>query len=662
MSSGGAAASSSPTAAYERWFNKCTIDQLKDIARHFRLRVSGRKQELVQRLINYITENPHAWQDLQRTGGNSVYGGFNTNSYSRGDMYFSHAENAARTFGASSSSMPERGGMPGQPVKDPDLEEVFEAMDPFWEAAPSAVNSRAVLGMWRLCYGKFYCELNTKHIKEWRRQGARVYARMIRCPAKSRMKLSSERIAHQWPYTLEVRINNSEAIKIDPPKYLKVRRDEPIDVTTCLSSHEEVNRIVVSSAPSPKGEDRPEDFVLALVLCIRRSTDELVDSVPVADSIECKERIGRVLNKERGDDDVLIEGSKEELEGNTRILPLTCPLSMCPMMRPARGRHCTHMQCFDLEMFIGTQPKMSAFNNRWKCGVCSKVVRPEDLVVDGFVLDVIKATADASGVPTCDSVHLDKRTLDWAVDPSDYASGDDDDYNETDDNGEQLVTKNEDEDGGSTTAPATSLGSSSSSAAARATDNALVDLLDGSSSSSDDEVPLLPNPRYPLLSAPHHGPVGGVMQHGPPPSVEDMLEERLKVTAHDGSVPSSSSASTSAEKDWYMEECPILPPTSANGVPPPLMEGRYYPASGVLPSPRKADQEQYSMALLRQAYKPYEEAEKERHRKRRLRKNGESDEESKKARRRKRHGRGAIPRGPVGKVISGGVIDICDSD
>mmetsp|Transcript_26709 Transcript_26709/g.21993 ORF Transcript_26709/g.21993 Transcript_26709/m.21993 type:complete len:100 (+) Transcript_26709:225-524(+) len=34
--------------------------------------------------------------------------------------------------------------------------------------------------------------------------------------------------------------------------------------------------------------------------------------------IECKERIGRVLNKEEGGDgDVLIEGSKEELEGNT---------------------------------------------------------------------------------------------------------------------------------------------------------------------------------------------------------------------------------------------------------------------------------------------------------------------------------------------------------
>lgn len=81
---------------------------------------------------------------------------------------------------------------------------------------------------------------------------------------------------------------------------------------------------------------------------------------------------------------------------------------------------------------------MSAFNNRWKCGVCSRVVRPEDLVVDGFVLEVIKATSDASGRPTCDSVregcagesggeraqvHLDKRTLDWSVDPSDYASG-----------------------------------------------------------------------------------------------------------------------------------------------------------------------------------------------------------------------------------------------
>ncbi|KAF4656618.1 hypothetical protein FOL46_007739 [Perkinsus olseni] len=652
MSSNTAGQQTSPAvaAAHERWFSKCTIDQLKDIARHFRLRVGGRKQELIGRLINYVIENPHAWQELQRTGSNSVFGGggwsqgahYGASSSSRGDMYFSHAENAARTFGGSSSTAADRGGLPGQAVKDPDLEEVFEAMDPFWEAAPSAVNSRAVLGMWRLSYGKFFAELNAKHVKEWRRQGARVFARMIRCPAKSRMRLSSERITHQWPYTLEVRINNSEAVKIDPPKHLKVRRDEPIDITTCLSSHEEVNRITVSSTPSPKGGSKPEEFVLALVLCVRRTTDDLVKSVPILSTAECRARIGRVLNREglHDDGEVEIEGSREELEGNTRVLPLTCPLSMCPMSMPARGKNCTHMQCFDLEMFIGTQPRMSAFNNRWKCGVCSRVVRPDDLVVDGFVLDVIKATADASGRPTCDSVHLDKRTLDWSVDPSDYASGSDDGDSEGEEG--RTSTKKEEEDD-STTAPADSHGSSH-----RPRETTMVDLM-GSSSSSEDETPLLSRPRYP---------------HGPPPSVEDIVANRLNAAGSGSGPSSSSSTSTSLDKDWYLQEYPILPPTAANGVPPPpvmMADGRCCVSSGVLPSPRKGDQRQYSAALLTQAYRPYEEAERERSRKRRLRK-CEMDQDSKKSRRRKRHGQGAIPRGPIGKVLEGGLIDLCDSD
>ncbi|EER00037.1 sumo ligase, putative [Perkinsus marinus ATCC 50983] len=663
MSSAGGQSPISPvTAAHERWFGKCTIDQLKDIARHFRLRVGGRKQELIDRLVKYVIENPHAWQELQRTGGNSVFGRaqgdyYGESSAVRGDMYFSHAENAARTFGAtpSSGTTNRSGGLPGHMVKDPDLEEVFEAMDPFWEAAPPAVNSRAVLGMWRLSYGKFFAELNAKHVKEWRRQGARVFARMIRCPARSRMKLSSERITHQWPYTLEVRINNSEAVKIDPPKHLKVRRDEPIDITACLSSHEEVNRIVVG------GGSKPEEFVLAFVLCIRRTAEDLVKSVPILSSVECRERIRRVLNREglHDDEDVEIEGSKEEKEGNTRVLPLTCPLSMCPMVAPARGKLCTHMQCFDLEMFIGTQPKMSAFNNRWKCGVCSRVVRPEDLVVDGFVLEVIKATSDASGRPTCDSVHLDKRTLDWSVDPSDYASGSgEESEGEGAGGGGGLSNTKEEEEETSTTVPAESHGSSSH----RPRERVMVDLMgsSSSSSSSDDEAPLLPKPRYPLLSDSYRAPIGGVMQHGSPPSVEDIIASRLK----EGSGgPSSSSTSASLGKDWYMEEYPIIPPTTANGVPPPsgMMDGHRYLSSGVLPSSRRGDQQQYSEALLRQAYRPYEERERDRSRKRRLRL-AEMDEDSKKSRRRKRHARGVVPRGPIGKVLEGGLIDLCDSD
>lgn len=42
--------------------------------------------------------------------------------------------------------------------------------------------------------------------------------------------------------------------------------------------------------------------------------------MPILSSVECRERIRRVLNREglHDDEDVEIEGSKEEKEGNTR--------------------------------------------------------------------------------------------------------------------------------------------------------------------------------------------------------------------------------------------------------------------------------------------------------------------------------------------------------
>jgi MIZ/SP-RING zinc finger len=38
-------------------------------------------------------------------------------------------------------------------------------------------------------------------------------------------------------------------------------------------------------------------------------------------------------------------------------LSLRCPLGLVPITVPARGRHCSHLQCFDLTTFLSFNEK-----------------------------------------------------------------------------------------------------------------------------------------------------------------------------------------------------------------------------------------------------------------------------------------------------------------
>eukprot|EP01006_Ploeotia_vitrea_P021574 TRINITY_DN53971_c0_g1_i1.p1 TRINITY_DN53971_c0_g1~~TRINITY_DN53971_c0_g1_i1.p1 ORF type:complete len:508 (-),score=2.59 TRINITY_DN53971_c0_g1_i1:221-1744(-) len=76
-------------------------------------------------------------------------------------------------------------------------------------------------------------------------------------------------------------------------------------------------------------------------------------------------------------------------------LSLTCPLSLKPIVLPARGKHCTHLQTFDLTVFLqllGKSPR-----NSLKCPLCSLRLRFDGLVVDLYVSEIIQ-TLNASAI------------------------------------------------------------------------------------------------------------------------------------------------------------------------------------------------------------------------------------------------------------------------
>jgi hypothetical protein len=175
-------------------------------------------------------------------------------------------------------------------------------------------------------------------------------------------------------------MNNQLVTEISPPKHLRKRRDDPVDVTAFLKTtlpgtSGNVLRIEVRDCFVDGAE-----YGCGLVLCETRSEEELMSTVRSEERSTCLGRIQGIL------------GERSELEaeeGDERTVELTCPISQMIMTRPCRGNNCSHLRVFDLEAYLFANKHMSNINTRWKCPICQKKAPPENLVIDNFFLELV---------------------------------------------------------------------------------------------------------------------------------------------------------------------------------------------------------------------------------------------------------------------------------
>jgi hypothetical protein len=90
------------------------------------------------------------------------------------------------------------------------------------------------------------------------------------------------------------------------------------------------------------------------------------------------------------DEDDAPENAQEECRSLT--FSLLCPISKTAMRTPVRGRHCKHMQCFDLKNFLHSNERMSG--GRWRCGACESFVSVRDLVHCGLFQAMVDTLGD----------------------------------------------------------------------------------------------------------------------------------------------------------------------------------------------------------------------------------------------------------------------------
>jgi chemotaxis protein histidine kinase CheA len=80
--------------------------------------------------------------------------------------------------------------------------------------------------------------------------------------------------------------------------------------------------------------------------------------------------------------------SDEKSDNKQTTCSLLCSVSKTAIQVPVRGKHCQHMQCFDLAVYLKTNEPISG--PRWRCAICEDFVAVEDLVVDGYLSKILE--------------------------------------------------------------------------------------------------------------------------------------------------------------------------------------------------------------------------------------------------------------------------------
>ncbi|XP_065831778.1 E3 SUMO-protein ligase PIAS3-like isoform X2 [Oscarella lobularis] len=114
--------------------------------------------------------------------------------------------------------------------------------------------------------------------------------------------------------------------------------------------------------------------------------------VSLVKAVAVSDLIAQLRSKVRNSDytremikDKLKNSSESEVALMSLRVSLLCPLGRMKMKLPCRGTDCKHLQCFDGELYVQMNEKKSS----WLCPVCDHFVLFDNLTVDGYFLEIL---------------------------------------------------------------------------------------------------------------------------------------------------------------------------------------------------------------------------------------------------------------------------------
>ena len=270
--------------------------------------------------------------------------------------------------------------------------------------------------------------IDPNQLKDWQ---AKKISLSVRCVGLGPRSMNVPK-GPLWPKDVTASVNSyKDVFKILPPKYGHVRREVAgKEISDLIKPNSNTVTIQYKTEQPPMNAHvQPPRFMFGVVASEPKSKADILSIIRRPGIEECKFRdidlVKRAIETfealQTGDDIVI------ETRADFEIINTRCPLSLCEMDTPVRGIDCEHIQCYDADSYVDVNIRTRNVEKRWICPVCSKIVRPEDLIVDEFVLDAINSAKSVVGLDEYGGflkrLKLDIQRGEWEVMPDEEAEG-----------------------------------------------------------------------------------------------------------------------------------------------------------------------------------------------------------------------------------------------
>ncbi|KAI5797419.1 hypothetical protein DFH27DRAFT_601844 [Peziza echinospora] len=188
-----------------------------------------------------------------------------------------------------------------------------------------------------------------------------------------------------WPKNIFMQLNQKP---LQPKRKNIYGSDLVLDVTFAIKQG--MNELKIAMLQDRTNSLPLGSYHLRVEILEARSYGTITKNMGQLQTIDAQQAKGIITSRLRPnqtDDDVVVQS--QELN-----ISITCPIGMTLLKLPVRGKNCPHLECFDFDNFLESRPRRKAkeppIPDSWKCPLCSGDARPQELIIDGFILEIIQ--------------------------------------------------------------------------------------------------------------------------------------------------------------------------------------------------------------------------------------------------------------------------------
>lgn len=246
----------------------------------------------------------------------------------------------------------------------------------------------------------------------------------------------------EWPSQVTLKVNTTF---LEPRRKAQHSRDIPIELEKSFLKVGS-NELRVFVPPTAEISSNSV-FQVAVEIIEIRTHDELMTWITRNQFLAAEE--SRRFIQQRISGVSIIDDEDISIVTNDLSIDLADPWSAAIWKIPARGRTCTHLECFDLETWLTSRPVKPCLHgkapflcprgcptteptlvDKWKCPNCDSDARPNNLIIDGFLMEIRDCLQRQDNLSCVKSIWVsaDGSWRPKAVDMNDSDDDDDDDH------------------------------------------------------------------------------------------------------------------------------------------------------------------------------------------------------------------------------------------